>query len=163
MGIGSSDTKIVIVAKTDLALGEACDTFFEAYVSKLTGTVMTYKDGSTTSGTAKSLVNLAYSKKPQYSILTRDASAAVQAKVTSLVDAIKAATGLALYITTDKYSATENQIIIGDLGVRESMKALANVGDNEYVISKIDKKVVVAGKNDTTTTPLVLFLPQERF
>jgi hypothetical protein len=44
-----NDTKIVIVAKTDLALGEACDTFFEAYVSKLTGTVMTYKDGSTTS------------------------------------------------------------------------------------------------------------------
>ena len=147
-----NDTKIVIVAKTDLALSEACNTFFEAYVSKLTGTVMTYKDGSTTSGTAKSLVNLAYSKKPQYSILTRGASTAVQNKVTVLVDAIKAATGLALYITTDKYSSTENQIIIGDLGVRETMKALTNVGENEYVISKVDNKVVIAGRNDNTTT-----------
>ena len=146
-----NDTKIVIVAKTDLALSEACNTFFEAYVSKLTGTIMTYKDGSTTSGTAKSLVNLAYSKKPQYSILTRDASAAVQARVTLLVDAIKEATGLAVFITTDKYSATENQIIIGDLGVRETMKVLASISENEYVISKVDKKVVIAGKTDTTT------------
>ena len=146
-----NDTKIVIVAKTDLALAEACETFFEAYVSKLTGTVMTYKDGSTTSGTAQSLVNLAYSKKPQYSILTRNASAAVQARITLLVDAIKEATGLAVFITTDKYSATENQIIIGDLGVRETMKVLASISENEYVISKVDKKVVIAGKTDTTT------------
>lgn len=63
---------------------------------------------------------------------------------------IKSVAGASSVIVSEEYTASKNQILIGKSTIREALKALQNVGANEYVITKIDKKLVIAGNTDET-------------
>lgn len=61
--------KIVIAAKTELALNEACNVFIETYVGSMTDESLVISDGTTSMGIASNLANLTYSGIAQYSIV----------------------------------------------------------------------------------------------
>ena len=143
--------KIVIVAKNDQALSEACGVFYDKYIEPLPSSTMNYKDGSTTFGVSKTLTTLAFANTAQYSIVFRDVSSAVKEKINALAAKIKTVTGVSSIVVGEAYNTKKNQIIVGKSSYQEVLKALHGTEENEYVLSKVDNKIIIAGNNDTTT------------
>ena len=143
--------KIVIVAKNDQTLSEACGVFYDKYIEPLPSSTMNYKDGSTTFGVSKTLTTLAFANTAQYSIVFRDVSSAVKEKINALAAKIKTVTGVSSIVVGEAYNTKKNQIIVGNSSYQEVLKALHGTEENEYVLSKVDNKIVIAGNNDTTT------------
>ena len=143
--------KIVIMAKNDQALSEACGIFYDKYIAPLKSSTINYKDGTTTYGTAKTLATLAFDKAAQYSIVFSGVSSEVNSKITVLAEKIKTVTGISSITVGDTYNASKNQIIVGKSSHLEVLKALDGLKENEYVLSKINNKIVIAGNTDKTT------------
>ena len=146
-----SGTKIVIAAKTDLALSEACDAFFNTYIKDMTAKTLTVKDGTTTIGSAVNLAVLSYDGKAQYEIVFGNVSSKVKTKTNELVTFMKTMCGVTSVTVGASYNATKNQILIGPSSHIETSKAIRSIEANEYTITKINNKIVVAGKNDDST------------
>ncbi len=146
-----SGKKIVIVAKTDLALSEACDLFFDTYIKDLKDKTIAAKDGTTTLGTAKNLATLSFNGIAQYEIVFGQVSQEVKNKTNELVTFMKSMCGVKSIKTGASYSAKKAQILIGPATFSETSAAIKSLKPNEYTITKSGNKIVVAGKSDTMT------------
>ena len=144
-------TKIIIAAKTDLALSEACTAFYDTYIKDMTSKTLSVKDGTTTLGIAEALATLVYDGKAQYEIVYGNVKSSVKDKGNELISFIKSTCGVSSVTIGSSYNASKNQILIGTAGFIETTKALKNIKANEYTVSKIGNKIVVAGKSDDNT------------
>ena len=144
-------TKIIIAAKTDLALSEACTAFYDTYIKDMTSKTLSVKDGTTTLGVAEALATLVYDGKAQYEIVYGNVKSSVKDKGNELISFIKSTCGVSSVTIGSSYNASKNQILIGTSGFIETTKALKNIKANEYTVSKIGNKIVVAGKSDDNT------------
>ena len=144
-------TKIIIAAKTDLALSEACTAFYDTYIKDMTSKTLSVKDGTTTLGVAEALATLVYDGNAQYEIVYGNVKSSVKDKGKELISFIKSTCGVSSVTIGSSYNASKNQILIGTSGFIETTKALKNIKANEYTVSKIGNKIVVAGKSDDNT------------
>ena len=144
-------TKIIIAAKTDLALSEACTAFYDTYIKDMTSKTLSVKDGTTTLGVAEALATLVYDGNAQYEIVYGNVKSSVKDKGNELISFIKSTCGVSSVTIGSSYNASKNQILIGTAGFIETTKTLKNIKANEYTVSKIGNKIVVAGKSDDNT------------
>lgn len=146
-----SGTKIVIAAKNDLILSEACDIFLETYITPMTSSIITVKDGTTTMGISKDLTTIAYDETAQYEIVIGNVSSSVKTKVNELAAFMKTMCGITSIKAGATYSKTKNQILIGPAAFNETASATKSLQKNEYTVAKVDNKIIVSGKNDLST------------
>lgn len=144
-------TKIIINAKNKLALAEACDTFFTTYIKPMTNKSLTVKDGTTTFGIAQSLAILSIGGIAQYEIVAGNVSDKVKTKINDLITVMKAMSGVNTIKSGATYTKSKNQILVGPAAFSETSKAIKNLQPNEYIVTKIDNKIVVSGQNDDST------------
>ena len=146
-----SGTKIVIVAKNDLVLPEACDMFYETYIKNIKNKTFEVKDGTATLGISKNLTTLAYDGVLQYEIVLGNVSSEVKTRAAELASFIKTMCGVTSVNSSAKYDKSKKQILIGPAGFSETSSAIRSLADDKGIITKIDNKIIVAGKDDATT------------
>ncbi len=146
-----SGTKIVIVAKNDLVLPEACDMFYETYIKDIKNKTLEVKDGTATLGISKNLTTLAYDGALQYEIVLGNVSSEVKTRAAELASFIKTMCGVTSVNSSAKYDKSKKQILIGPAGFSETSSAIRSLADDKGIITKIDNKIIVAGKDDATT------------
>ena len=74
--------------------------------------------------------------------------------------AIDAAAGCEITLGTDFDPEIENEILIGKTKRSESAKAAEMLGDNDFIITWIGKKLVIVGKDDAKTIAGVRYFAQ---
>ena len=146
-----SGTKIIIVAKNDLILPEACDMFFETYIKNMKNNTLEVKDGATTLGVSKNFTTIAYDGIAQYEIVLGNVSADVKARVTELAAFIKTKCGVSSVKSDAKYNKSKNQILIGPAEFSETSSSIKSLSDDKGIVTKVGNKIVIAGKDDTST------------
>ena len=146
-----SGTKIIIVAKNDLILPEACDMFFETYIKNMKNNTLEVKDGAATLGVSKNLTTIAYDGIAQYEIVLGNVSADVKARVTELAAFIKTKCGVSSVKSDAKYNKSKNQILIGPAEFSETSSSIKSLSDDKGIVTKVGNKIVIAGKDDTST------------
>ena len=144
-------TKIVIVAKNDLVLDEACNVFYETYIKNIDNKILKFKDGATTLGISKDLTTIAYDGIAQYEIVIGNVSADVKTKVEELASFIKTMCGVDSIKSNATYDKNKNQILVGAAAFNETSSVIKSLADDKAIITKINNKIVVAGKDDAST------------
>ena len=104
-----SGTKIVIVAKNDLVLPEACDMFYETYIKNIKNKTLEVKDGTATLGISKNLTTLAYDGVLQYEIVLGNVSSEVKTRAAELASFIKTMCGVTSVNSSAKYDKSKKQ------------------------------------------------------
>ena len=104
-------------------------------------------------------------KLSEYTLMRGDKSSQdVTDALVSINKAINAAYGVSLNVKTDwakGLSASdivendEKEILIGDCNRKETKEVLATLGDNQYAIRVVGKKLVIVGDSDYTTVNAV--------
>jgi len=146
-----SGTKILIVAKNDLILSEACDIFFENYVKNMKNNTLEIKDGTIHLGMSKTLTTIAYDGIAHYEIVLGNVSSEVKSRVNELVSFIKTTCGVYTIKSNATYDKSKNQILIGPAAFSETSSAIQPLSNDKAIITKSGNKIIIAGKDDSTT------------
>lgn len=144
-------TKIVIVAKNDLILPEACDAFVDTYIKTMSGKTLTVKDGTTTFGVSTDLVMLAYDGLAQYEIVAGNVMADVKTKIDELASLMKSMCGVSSVKSGATYDKAKKQILVGPAAFSETSSAVRSLADGKAIITRSNNKIVISGKSDETT------------
>ena len=145
------DKKIIICAKNEIALQEAVYAFIELYASKSTQGKIKVMENETYIGEAKSIATLAIDGKAQYEIVFGNVSSAVKSKANELITVVKELGKNAQISIASAYSSEKNQIVIGRTSSGSTNAILSTIKANEYVLQKVDNKIIVSGQVDDTT------------
>ncbi len=92
----------------------------------------------------------------KYTVVRPDAASDDVGKIAAILKRdILSHTGAELAVTTDASAEGEYEILVGDTGRQESVKALENLrqasSEKAYAIAVTDKKIVIVGLDDTDT------------
>ena len=150
-----SGTKILIVAKNDLILSEACDVFYETYIKNINNNTLSIKDGTATLGISKEFTTIAYDGIALYDIVVGSSSADVKAKVDELVSFMKSMCGISSIKSNASYDKNKNQILIGSSPYSETASIMKTLEDGKGIITKVGNKIVIAGKDDIATNSAI--------
>lgn len=150
-----SGTKILIVAKNDLILSEACDVFLDEYISNIKNNILSVKDGTATLGVSKELTTIAYDGIALYDIVVGSASSAVKAKADELAAFMKTMCGISSIKSNASYDKNKNQMLIGAATYSETASVMKTLEDGKGIITKVNNKIVIAGKDDNATNAAI--------
>ena len=143
--------KIIILATDELALNEAVCAFIELYATKSTKGKIQVMENETYMAKAKSIATLVIDGKAQYDIVFGSVSNAVKSKANELISVVKELGKNAQIGIASAYSSDKNQIVIGRTAHGSTNAILSGIKANEYVLQKVDNKIIVSGQVDDTT------------
>ena len=109
----------------------------------------------------KTKIVIAENGATDYRIVRADvADKSIMSACPMLKRAIDAAAGCEIALGTDFDPETEFEILVGKTARPESIEASEKLGDNDFIVTWIGKKLVILGKDDAKTVSAVRYFAQ---